>query len=232
MTDTRPTFARLTEGRSGRSWKKAIPAVVVIVAFVALLAYLASAVSSSSQKAMQADRENQQLREQQTGMTQQIGNLQRDVAMARSPGRTTVILQNSEKKGKDGSWAAVTWGELLGGKSWMRVNAYGLDPKLEGKAYHLWFTPQNGAVADLGALDVDENGSGFLMNSALPAIDQGKSVLVSLDDQNSKQSGETIAKADLPALKPTMASAPPSAPAELPQAKPGEGTKPMHQLGK
>ena len=51
LSDTRPSFSRLTEGRKTRSWRAALPAVVVIVAFAALLAYLASNLSSYSQKA-------------------------------------------------------------------------------------------------------------------------------------------------------------------------------------
>lgn len=235
--DTRPRFARLTEGRSGRSWSKAVPAVVLIVALVALLAYLASNISSSSQRAAAAERDSQQTREQMAGLTKQIGALQKDNAIAKSPGRTTVILEPAAaaKKGakpsKEGaSWAAVTWGELPDGKTFMRVNAYGLLEKREGgKDYHLWFQPQSGDPVDVGALEPDQNGSGFAMNSELPAIDQGKQVMLTSDAQNAKQPGDVIAKADLPKLKPTTVSAPPAAAGAEPQAKTGNTSQQMHQ---
>src|SRR5581483_11321217 len=93
LSDTRPSFSRLTEGRKSRSWRAALPAVIVIVAFVALLAYLASNVSTYSQKAALAERDANQYRDQLTGMSRQVGDLQKEVALDRSPGRTTLILQ-------------------------------------------------------------------------------------------------------------------------------------------
>jgi len=244
VSDTRPTFSRLTEGKARHSWRAALPAVVVIVAFVALIAYLASNLSSYSQKASAAERDANQAREQVTALTKQVGDLQKDVTLARSPGRTTVILESAApKKGSTAarSWAAVTWGELPNGKSWMRVNAYGLSTSLDGKAYHVWMEPQAGDAVDVGAIDVDQNGSGFVIKSDLPAIDQGKDVLLTTDAQDSKQHGDVLAKADLPKLQPTMQPAPPAAqsaennpqaPAQQNQAKTGTDTQQMHQSGK
>jgi hypothetical protein len=232
MTDTRPSFSRITEGGSTRSWKAAVPAVIVIVAFVALLAYLASQVSSYSQKALALERENQTLRDQQAGFTKQIASLQAQVALATSPGRTTVILESSDKKAKDDAWAAVTWGELPDGqRSWMRVNAYGLEKLAGGKTYHVWFQPLGGEPVQVGALEPDQSGSGFAMALTLPPIDQGEAAMLSIDEPNSKQPGQLIAKADLPKLQPMM-KAPPASPAEQPQARPGETTQPMHQEDK
>lgn len=234
MVDTGPRFARLTEERHTRSWRKAIPAVAVIVALVALLGYLASNISSSSQRAASAERDANQAREQMAGLSKQISTLQKDNALAKSAGRTTIVLEPAAKKGakssKDGvAWAAVTWGELPDGKTFMRANAYGLLEKREGgKDYHLWFVPQTGDPVDVGTLEPDQNGSGFAMNSELPAVDQGKAVMLTSDPQNSKQPGEVIAKADLPKLKPT-AAAPPAA--EQPQARSGSTSQQMHQEG-
>src|SRR5947209_11024866 len=129
LADTRPSFSRLTEGRKTQSWRSALPAVVVIVAFVALIAYLASSLSSYSQKASVAERDASQARDQLTAMSKQVGDLQKEVTLGRSPGRTTVVLQPPAPAGKKGAaatpadkaWAAVTWGELPNGKSWMRV---------------------------------------------------------------------------------------------------------------
>ena len=227
-------FSRVVERSKTQSWKTAVPVVVAVIALLALLGYLASKLSSYEQRAATAEQENKTMRDQQQGMTQQIGGLQRDLGIAKSPGRTTVILSNADKKAKDGAWAAVTWGEQEGAKSWMRVAAYGLQPDLEGKAYHVWFTPISGAPVDLGALAVDQNGGGFAMSITLPALDQGKSVILTLDDANAKQPGQTIAQADLPKLRPTLQGAPENAPAnaEQPQAKPGPGSQPMHKPGK
>lgn len=228
-TNPRPRFARLTEGRATRSWKAALPAVIIIVAFVALLGYLASSLSSAEQRAMAAERDSQQTKEQTQGYTKQITSLQRDNTLAKSPGRTTVVLESTDKKAKKGAaWAAVTWGELPDGKTFMRANAYGLEPKLDGgKAYHLWMQPVTGNPVDVGALEADQNGSGFAMNSELPALDQGKSVLLTADADGAKQPGDAIAKADLPTLKPSM-TAPPAA-SDTPQAKASGTSQQMHQ---
>lgn len=247
LTDTRPTFARLTEGKASRSWRAAIPAVVVIVALVALLAYLASSLSSSSQKAMTAQRDADEAHQQMATMTKQVGTLQQDLALARDPGRTTIVLQPadaaapSKKKGSastpapETAWAAVTWGEAAGGKTWMRVNAYGLAKLENGQAFHLWFTPASGAPVDIGALDADQNGSAYVLAQNLPGLDQGKSVALSQDDSGAKAPGKVLAKADLPKLQPSASSnaAPAAAPAQrenaLPQARSSDSTQQMHQ---
>ena len=229
LTDTRPRFARLTDGTAKRSWKAALPAVIIICAFVSLLGYLASSLSASEQRAMAAERESQQTKEQTAGFTKQITGLQKDNALARSPGRTTVVLE-ADKKAKQAaaSWAAVTWGELPDGKTFMRVNAYGLEPKLDGgKTYHLWMQPLAGAPVDVGALEGDPNGSGYAMNSELPAVDQGKAVMLTTDAEGAKAPGDVIAKADLPVLKPSVK--PPPAASDLPQAKTGSTSQQMHQ---
>jgi type II secretory pathway pseudopilin PulG len=245
VSDTKPTFSRLTEGKARHSWRAAVPAVVFIVAVVALIAFLASKLSTYSQKASAAERDANQYREQQTALTKQIGDLQKEVTLARSPGRTTVILESAQV-GKKGaaptakSWAAVTWGELPTGKSWMRVNGYGLSQSLDGnKAYHVWMEPQSGDPVDIGALEIDQNGSGFALKSDLPAIDQGKALMLTADAQDAKTHGDVLAKADLPKLQSTMQQMPPAqaqsdqakAPAES-QGKSSTDTQQMHQSGK
>jgi anti-sigma-K factor RskA len=250
MTDTRPKFARLTEGRATSSWRAAAPAVVVVVALVALLAYLASSVSTYSSKAMSAQRDADDAHQQATTMTKQVGTLQSDLALARDPGRTTVLLAPAEADSKPAkkkadvapadapaaaaTWAAVTWGEAAGGKTWMRVNAYGLEKLENGQSFHVWMTPASGAPVDLGQLEADQNGSAYLLNNNLPALDQGKSVALSLDEASAKQQGKVLAKADLPKLQSTAAAAPAAPPASdaAPQAKTGETTNAMHQQGK
>jgi hypothetical protein len=248
LTDTRPTFSRLTAGKARHSWRAAVPAVVVIVAVGALVAYLASNVSSSSQRASAAERDANQYRDQVAAMTKQVGDLQKDVTLARSPGRTTVIIEAPAAAAKKAAaaatpkaWAAVAWGELPNGKTWMRVNAYGLAQNLEsGKAYHVWLQPASGDPIDVGAIEVDANGSGYAMKADLPAIDQGKAVILAIDASGAKQPGQTVARADLPKLQSTVTQAPPqqaqdqNPPAgqnqpQQNQAKPGTDTQQMHQ---
>ena len=84
-TDTPPTFSRLTEGKTRHSWRAAVPVVVVLVAIVALVAYLASRLSSYSQRADVAERDANQYRDQVAAITKQVGDLQKDVTLARSP---------------------------------------------------------------------------------------------------------------------------------------------------
>ncbi|MCA1827453.1 MAG: hypothetical protein LC689_11025 [Myxococcales bacterium] len=194
---------------------------------MALIAYLASSVSTYSQRWMSAVRESQEARNQAEGMSRQIAQLQKDAAMLKSAGRTTVILEAADKKTK--SWAAATWGELADGKTFMRVSAYGLDDKAEGKAYHAWFKPLSGDPIDLGDLDPDQNGSGFTTASELPAVDQGKSIVLTLDASGAKQPGDVVAQVDLPKLTPS-AKPPPAEPAG--QAKPDNTSQQMHQAGK
>ena len=241
VVETRPTFARLTESRHSRSWRAAVPVVVILVAIVALLGYLASNISSSSQRAMSAERDVGQAREQMAGLTKQITALQKDDAIAKSPGRTTIILDpaaaTTGKAGKkkaaaandtSKAWAAATWGELPDGKTFLRVNAYGLlENRESGKDFHVWFQPQSGNPVDVGALEPDQNGNGFAMNIELPAIDQGKQVMLTADAQGSKQPGDVLAKADLPKLKPTTQAAPPASGDS--QAKSGSTSQQMHQ---
>jgi anti-sigma-K factor RskA len=250
MTDTKPTFARLTGRKTSNSWRAALPAVVVVVALVALLGYLASSVSSYSQKAAVAQRDADDARQQMATMTKQVGTMQTDLAAARDPGRTTVILQSGDiakpaasKKGAaaataqnpETSWAAATWGEASGGKTWMRIDAYGLVKLENGQGFHVWLTPASGEPVNLGALDADQNGSAYLLANNLPALDQGKSLTLSQDDPGAKQPTKVLAKADLPKLQPSVSSAPPAqAPAQgqkndLPQARSSDSTQQMHQ---
>ncbi len=247
LTDTRPTFSRLTDGKARHSWRAAVPAVVVIVVVVALVGYLASKLSSSSQRASAAEHDADQYRDQVAAVTKQVGDLQKDVTLAHSPGRTTVIIEAPAPAGKKAAaaatpkaWAAVTWGELPTGKTFMRVNAYGLSQNLEaGKVYHVWLQPVSGDPIDVGAIEIDHNGSGYAMKMDLPAIDQGKAVMLTIDASDAKKPGEVVARADLPKLQSTITQAPPQQaqdqkPAgqdqpQQSQAKTGTDTQQMHQ---
>lgn len=260
LTDTRPSFARLTSGRATSSWRAAVPAVIVVVALVALLGYLASSLSTASSKAMAAKRDLDDSNQRVTALTKSVGQMQTDLAITRDPGRVTVLLAPVDAEAKpaakgkkaaaaaddaapkaESTWAAVTWGEAPGGKTWMRVNAYGLVKMENGQTYHAWMTPASGDPVDLGILDADGNGSAYALATGLPALDQGKGVSLSLDDSGAKQQGKVLAKADLPKLQSTASAAPAAAPPTdakapaadaVPQAKTGETTNAMHKDGK
>jgi hypothetical protein len=81
------------------------------------------------------------------------------------------------------------------------------------------------------------------MKSDLPAIDQGKSVVLTIDPSDAKQPGEVVGRADLPKLQGTMTQAPAQQaqdqnasgtqgqPSQN-QAKPGTEKQQMHKTGK
>jgi anti-sigma-K factor RskA len=229
-----PAFSRLTGGGTTNSWKSAIPIVLVVVAVIAALAYLASQLTSSSEKLAAAQRESEASKQSVEGFQKQASQLQADNALLRTAGRTTVMLESakpaarsSKKKSADvaapaAGWAAATWGEAADGKSWLRVAAYGLEAPVEGKTYHLWFTPTTGAPVDAGKLDPAADGSAFAMMKDLPGVDQGKSLEVALNDEGAKEPGTALMTAQLPALKPTFA--PPKA-AAAPAAAPAAPAK-------
>lgn len=225
MSDTRPTFSRLTEGRATQSWRSAIPAVLVVVGFVALLLYLASALSSAESRAMNAERDASQNKESSEALVKRISAMQNEQALLETAGRTTVILQPG-KSDKTETWAAVTWGEQPDGHSYMRGYGYGLQKLDDNKSYHLWLLPKDGSPIDLGALE-DANGSGFVMKTDLPPVDQGKTAELTIDDDNAKQPGDVVATADLPNLEPTTMK--PAASSEPGQAKSGNTSQQMHQ---
>src|SRR5438128_10630547 len=104
-------------------------------------------------------------------------------------------------------------------------------------------TPGEQQFQNIGVLEADQNGSGFAIKLDLPPIDQGKSVMLTMDAQDAKRPGDVVASADLPKLKPTPTAAPPQAQAQpgeqapatqtqTPQAKSGGETQQMHQPGK
>ena len=211
-----PAFSRLTEGRATNSWKSAIPIVVVIVAVIAALAYLASQLTSSSEKLAAAQRDSEASRQSVEGFQKQASQLQVDNALLRNAGRTTVMLEAAMPTTKSKKtaaavapavgWAAATWGEAADGKTWMRVSAYGLQAPTDGKTYHLWFTPATGAAVDAGKLDPAADGSAFATVKDLPAVDQGKSLAVALNEEGAKVPGDALMSAQLPTLKATVAA--------------------------
>ena len=127
-----------------------------------------------------------------------------------------MILQG---KGKDGAWAAATWGESDAGKSWMRLSAYGLPAATGSKAYHAWIAPKSGDPVQIGTLDPDNDGAAFIIAGNLPGVDQGKSVLISLDSENAKAPEEVLVQTSLPTLKPEVVS---GAPQQQQQAAPAQ----------
>jgi hypothetical protein len=56
----------------------------------------------------------------------------------------------------------------------------------------------------VGQLEVDQEGSAFVMASGLPALDHGKRVFVSLDSEGARAPEKILFGAPLPPLKPVL----------------------------
>lgn len=228
--DPSKPFSRLTEGRTTSSWRLALPIVVLVVAAIAGLAYLASRMTTYSAQAMAAQRDADAARQAADAAVKRGSTLEAENNLMRSAGRTTVILESvtiKPKKGaavstRDAGWAAATWGEGSDGKTWMKVSAYGLKPAAEGKVYRVWVEPKDGLPVEGGKLELTSDGNAFAWLTDLPAVDQGKSVLIAMDESDAKAPGAPVISAPLPTLKPgVVALSKPSAAAQpiSPQAK-------------
>jgi hypothetical protein len=218
-------FSRIVESRKTSSWSIGIPIAIVVVIAVALLAYFAAKASQARDQLALAEQSAQQQQQQLTQVQQRLGLLDAELNRLREPGRTTVILQSaaSGKRGKaeTAAWGAATWGEQADGKSWMRLNAYGLSPAPAGKAYQFWFVSASGDSVLAGKLDANADGSAFVEGKDLPGVDQGKMALVSIDDENVKTHGPPLVQGQLPKLTPTQHAAPPAQASAKPEpAKP------------
>lgn len=207
-------FSRIVESRKTTSWSIGVPIAIVVVVAVALLAYFAAKATQNREQLAQAEQSVQQQQQQLTQVQQRVGQLDAELNRLRDPGRTTVILQSATaKRGKAttaGAWGAATWGEQTDGKSWLRLNAYGLSPAPSGKAYQFWFVSASGDSVLAGKVDPNSDGSAWVEGKDLPAVDQGKMALVSLDDENAKTHGQPLFQAPLPKLTPSQHGAPPA----------------------
>jgi len=59
-------------------------------------------------------------------------------------------------------------------------------------------------------LDPAQDGTAFVEGKDLPAMDKGKRLFVSLDDEDAKKAGAEIFQAELPKLKPAVSTTPPA----------------------
>jgi hypothetical protein len=218
--DPSKPFSRLTEGRTTSSWRLALPIVVLVVAAIAGLAYLASRMTTYSAQAMTAQRDADAARQAADAAVKRASTLEGENNLMRSAGRTTVILEGATikpKKGaaaassRDAGWAAATWGETSDGKTWMKVSAHGLKPAAEGKVYRIWLEPKDGPHVEGGKLELTSDGNAFAWLTDLPAVDQGKTVLIAMDESDAKAPGEAVLSATLPTLKPSALSKPSAA---------------------
>ncbi len=227
INESRPQFSRLTESRRTSSWKAAIPAVVVVVSLIGGLAWFASRATTLEHDRTVAQADAQTARDSADKLQKQSSALQADNNVLMSAGRTTVILEaaaapakgkgkakSANLDGREQGWAAATWGEAESGKSWMKLNAYGLKAAPDGQAYLAWFQPLSGAPVAIGKLDPAADGNAALLSKNLPALDQGKAVIVSLEATDAKAPEATLFQAQLPPLKSTIPAA--SAPAAEP----------------
>jgi hypothetical protein len=198
-------FSRIVETRRTSSWAAAIPAAILLVAAVVLIAWFAARASEYSQQLHNARNELAQQTQTVTQLQQRAVVVEGDLVRLRNPGRTTVILRapTSGKRGAqdaNAGWGAATWGEQADGKTWVRLEAYGLSQP-QGKALDLWFEPASGAPVLAAKIDPGQDGSAFVEGKDLPGLADGKRLVISADAEDAKQPGDVIAQADLPKLK-------------------------------
>jgi hypothetical protein len=205
-------FSRIVETKQHTSWTLGVPIAVFVVVAVALIAYFAAKGTQAREQSAQAQQAMQQQQQALTQVQQKLAAMDVDLARLRDPGRTTVILQNAStgKRGKatSNAWGAATWGEQQDGKTWMRLNAYGLNTVPAGKNYDVWFVSSSGDSMLIGKLEPNTDGSASVDGKDLPAVDQGKSVLVAIDDENAKTPGQAVFQGSLPKLTPSPHAAP------------------------
>ena len=209
-------FSRIVETKKTTSWSLGVPIAIFVVVAVALIAYFAAKGTQAREQVAQAEQAAQQAQQVLTQAQQKLAAVDAELAKFRDAGRTTVILQSTStgKRGKASStaWGAATWGEQQDGKSWLRLSAYGLGAAPAGKTYDLWFGSASGDSMLVGKLDPNTDGTAFVDGKDLPAVDQGKSVLVSLDDEGAKTpGGQVVFQASLPKLAPSQHAAPATA---------------------
>jgi hypothetical protein len=218
-------FSRIVETRKTTSWSVGVPIAIFVVIAVALIAYFAAKNTQAREQLAQAEQSSQQNQQALSQLQQKVASTDAEISRLRDAGRTTVILQGAgaAKRGKagTGAWGAATWGEQPDGKSWLRLNAYGLAPAPAGKTYDLWFVSATGDSIQVGKLDPNTDGSAYLEGRDLPGVDKGKSVLVSVDDENAKAPGQPLFQAALPKLTPTQHAAAPSSGQEQAQEQSG-----------
>jgi anti-sigma-K factor RskA len=209
-------FSRIVDERPTNSWRAAIPAAVIVIGAVIAAAYFAAKASEQSQLLAGTRTEMTQNTQALAQIQARAATLEGDLTRLRTAGRTTVILKpaaaKASRKGADtaasSSWGAATWGEASDGKTWVRMDAYGLAQPPQGKTYQLWFEGTGGSPVSIAKLDPAQDGSAFAEGKDLPGVDQGKRLFVSLDDEEAKKPGTEVFQAELPKLKP-MASASP-----------------------
>lgn len=223
----------------------ALPVTFLVLAMVVLMAWLAARAQSRGEKLAALQRDYQTSQQTLLDAQKQTISVQSDLALARDPGRTTVVLQPpvvAAKKVRHGAkaealpaptaWAAAVWGENQG-KSWIRLDAYGLNPPPQDQAIEVWFEPAQGAPIAVGRLDPSANGIATLEGKSLPGVDQGKRLFASMEQAGAMEpAGPVLFTANLPNLVPMTRPAPDAtspagaAPAGAPPAKQGEGAPP------
>jgi anti-sigma-K factor RskA len=215
-------FSSIVDSRKTTSWSVGVPIAIAVVIAVALVAYFAAKNTQAREELAQVQQASQQQQQQLTQVQQRFGQMEGEINRLHDPGRTTVILQSVAKKGKTtaGPWGAATWGEQPDGKSWLRLDAYGLTPAPSGKAYQVWFVSAGGDSILAGKIEPNIDGNAYVEGRDLPGVDQGKMALVSIDDENAKTQGQPLFQAALPKLTPSQHAEPAASKADA-QAQPG-----------
>jgi hypothetical protein len=207
-------FSRIVETKKTTSWSMGVPIAIFVVVALALIAYFAAKGQQAREKIAQAEQAAQQSQQVLTQAQQKLASFGAELARLRDAGRTTVILQAPSTgklaKASNAPWGAATWGEQPDAKTWLRLNAYGLGPAPASKNYDLWFVSAAGDSILIGKLDPTTDGIAFVEGKDLPAVDQGKALLVALDDANAKTPGPVVFQASLPKMTPSQHAAPPT----------------------
>jgi hypothetical protein len=179
-----PTFSRIISKGRPTSWALGVPVVFVLVVLLALFAYFASRASSFSQQLDGARLElvnNQKI----TNVAQRaLTQAQSDLGIAKSPGRTTLTLQSSDKAAT--AWASAVWGENAG-NAFVLLRAYGLKTPATGQAYQVWYEGTAGKPQLIGVLDPGPTGSAYVAGKDLPAMNQSKRLFVVLGAEDAKE---------------------------------------------
>src|SRR5262249_11716377 len=82
-------------------------------------------------------------------------------------------------------------------------------PPPAGKIYQLWFVSASGDSIPVGKVEPNTDGNSYLEGKDLPAMDQGKTAMVAIDDPSSKTHGQPLFQAALPKLTPEQHAAEP-----------------------
>ncbi len=183
-----PAFSRIVSKGRSTSWTVGLPFGILVIALIAGLAYFASKAGGLEQRYNSSQQQIQAAQTTIDGMQKRLTQMESDLAVAHSPGTTTVLMQPASKDGK--AWGSAILGETAG-KGFLDVRAYGLEPAPQGKAYQVYLDVADAKAPQfLGTLDPGPNGAAFSEGKDVPASGKAKRVFVVLADETAKDPGK------------------------------------------